>query len=80
MKLEFVSRAFLYIKIKIEPKRLFSVDDMGLRRERKDVPKIITATSTEQRTPSSYAFLKRPFLRCEVTRINRRDISLKIAC
>ena len=27
-------------------------------------PKMMTATSTEQRTPSSYAFLKSPFFRC----------------
>lgn len=31
--------------------------------EREGLPKMITATSTEQRTPNSYAFLKRPFLR-----------------
>lgn len=35
MKLEFVSRTFLYLKIKIEPKKLaglFSLDDRGLKK------------------------------------------------
>lgn len=57
VELEMVSRAFLWA-IKIEQgsagKRV--VNEMK-------IPKIMTATSTEQRTPSSYAFLKRPFLR-----------------
>jgi hypothetical protein len=33
------------------------------KREKGRVPNIMTATSTEHRTPSSYAFLKRPVLR-----------------
>lgn len=40
------------------------IDDMAGAEARGDSPKMMTATSTEQRTPSSYAFLKRPFLRC----------------
>lgn len=38
------------------------------KRAEKHSPKMMTATSTEQRTPSSYAFLKRPFLRWSCVR------------
>jgi len=33
------------------------------KRKRGSIPNIMTATSTEHKTPSSYAFLKRPVLR-----------------
>ena len=36
---------------------------VGKRNEERGEPKMMTATSTEHNTPSSYAFLKRPVLR-----------------
>lgn len=40
-----------------------------IQRARLNAPKIMTATSTLHRTPSSYAFLKRPFLRYSSSRV-----------
>ena len=49
------SGGFLFEKVRKKKKK----------KDREGEPKMMTVTSTEHRTPSSYAFLKRPFLRCK---------------